>query len=139
MAVKVKPALAGIAILLIIFASIGWYLYNKPHQGISNAETDLHITSVDLYNDFQRNETLANQKYLNKIIEVTGNISDVKNVNGSKIIFLNSNEAMGEVSCKLSNDDNPKNITAKKSTTITIKGKCTGYTMDVNLVDCIIK
>ena len=42
---KVKLALAGIGILLIIFASIGWYLYNKPHTGVSNIDADVHITA----------------------------------------------------------------------------------------------
>ena len=66
-------------------------------------------------------------------------MSDIQNVNGSQIILLGSAEAMGGVSCKLSNEEKDKKITAKKSTTVTIKGRCSGYLMDVNLVDCILK
>ncbi|MEO6329451.1 MAG: hypothetical protein ABIO55_10975 [Ginsengibacter sp.] len=136
---KFKLALAGTGILLIIFSSIGWYMYNKPHAGISNIEADVHITAASLYNDFLLDEATANKKYLNKIIEVTGNISDIQKLYGSQIILLGSDEALGGVSCKLSNDENDKNSTAKILTTVTIKGKCSGYLMDVNLVDCVLK
>ena len=136
---KVKLAIvAGTVIVLLICAAIGWYVYNKPHTGVAGIEADIIMTAADLYNDFQHDETLANTKYLNKIIEVTGNVSELQNVNGSQIILLSSTGDMGGVSCQLSNDENKK-VTIKKSTTITVKGKCSGYLMDVNLVDCVLK
>lgn len=137
---KVKLALAaGGIVLLIISAAVGWYLYNKPHTGVENVEADIHITAADLYNDFEHDEALANKKYLNKVIEVTGNVSEVQNVNGSQIILLSSTSDAGGVSCQLTNDENNKKSTVKKSTTITIKGRCSGYLMDVNLVDCLLE
>ncbi|MEO6452826.1 MAG: hypothetical protein ABIN97_02075 [Ginsengibacter sp.] len=136
---KAKVALTGVGLVLLIIALIVYYLYNKPHTGISNIDTDVNITSTDFYKDFQQDETLANKKYLNKVIEVTGKVSDVQNTNGSQIIFLGSGDDMGGISCKLSNDESNKKPMPKVSATITIKGKCSGYTMDVNLVDCIIK
>ena len=137
---KTKLAIvAGSVIVLILCGALGWYLYNKPHKGVADIGADIHITAADLYNDFQHDETLANKKYLNKVIEVTGNVSDIQNVNGSQIILLNSNEDAGGVSCQLANDENNKKITVKKSATITVKGKCTGYLIDVNLVDCVLK
>ena len=88
---------------------------------------------------YQNDEATANKKYLNKVIEVTGNIADIQNVNGSQIILLSTKDEMGGVNCQLSNSEKDKDITLKKSTTITIKGRCSGYLMDVNLVDCILK
>ena len=137
---KIKLAItAGIIVVLIICAAVGWYLYNKPHKGVADIETDIRITASNLYNDFQHDETLANKKYLNKVIEVTGNVSEVQNVNESQIILLSSSGDMGGVSCQLSNDESDKKITVKKSTTVTIKGKCSGYLMDVNFVDCVLR
>ena len=136
---KVKLAIvAGCVVILIICAAIGWHLYNKPHKGVADIEADVHITATELYNDFQRDENLANKKYLNKVIEVTGNVSDVQNVNGSTIILLSSGGDMGGISCQLTNDKNNK-TDIKKSTTIRVKGKCSGFLMDVNLVDCVLK
>ena len=137
-----KVKLAIVAGCVIICAAIAWYLYNEynePHKGVADIRSDIQITATDLYSDFQSNETNANKKYLNKVIEVTGNVSEVQNVNGSQIILLSSAGNMGGVSCQLTNDENNKKKIVKKSTTITIKGKCSGYLMDVNLVDCELK
>jgi DNA/RNA endonuclease YhcR with UshA esterase domain len=136
---KVKLAIAvGISILLLIGAAVGWNLYNKPHEGVKNVEADMRMSAADLFNDFQRNENVANKKYLNKVIEVTGIVSEVQNANGSQIILLSSADDMGGVSCQLTNDEHNKKIQIKKSTKITVKGKCSGYLMDVNLVDCVL-
>ena len=135
---KVKLAIvAGSLVILLICAAVGWYLY-KPHKGVADTEADIHIIAADLYNDFQRDENLANKKYLNKVIEVTGTVSEVQNVNGSQVILLSSGADMGGLSCQLANEENNKKI-IKKSATITVKGKCTGFLMDVNLVDCVLK
>jgi hypothetical protein len=137
---KVKLAItAGIVILLIICAAVGWHLYNKPHTGVGDIEPDVRMSASDLFNDFQRDEAIANKKYLSKVIEVTGTVSEVENVNGSQIILLSSAGDMGGVSCQLANDRQNKKIEVKKSTKITVKGKCSGYLMDVNLVDCVLK
>jgi len=137
---KVKLAIAaGSVIILIICVAVGWYIYNKPHQGVADIKPDVRITAADLYNDFQHDESLANKKYLNKVIEVTGAVSEVQNVNGSQIILISSGGDMGGISCQLANDENNKKVDIKKSATITVKGKCSGFLMDVNLVDCVLK
>ena len=134
-----KVKLAIVAGCIVICAAIGWYVYNEPHKGVSDVKPDIQITAADLYNDFQRNEASANKKYLNKVIEVTGNVSEVQNVNGSPIILLSSTGDMGGVSCQLANNGSNNKNNLKTSTIITIKGKCSGYLMDVNLVDCVLK
>jgi hypothetical protein len=137
---KVKLAIAaGIALLLIIVAIIGWYIYNKPHQGIAGSKTDITIKAGDLYKDFERNEAVANKKYLNKIIEVTGNIAEVQDVNGTSVILLEAENEAGGISCQLTNDENNKKILEKKPSEVTVKGKCSGFLIDVNLVDCVLR
>ncbi len=134
---KAKPVVAGACIVLAVLAAVGWYLYNKPHSGLAGVNADVQVTASQLYNDFEVNEALANKKYLNKVIEVKGNIADIQNENGSQIILLSTDKSLGGVSCRLMNAKN--NIAFKKFETVTIKGKCSGYLMDVNLVDCLLK
>jgi hypothetical protein len=137
---KVKLAIAaGIVILLLICAAVGWHQYNKPHTGVRDVEPDVRMSASDLFNDFQRDEAVANKKYLSKVIEVTGTVSEVENVNGSQIVLLSSAGDMAGVSCQLTNDEQNKKLQIKKSTKITVKGKCSGYLMDVNLVDCVLR
>jgi DNA/RNA endonuclease YhcR with UshA esterase domain len=137
---RVKLAvILGILGVLIIVAAVGWYMYNKPHEGVAGVPADVQLTAHDLYDDFQKDENLANKKYLNKVVEVTGKVSDVQNVNGSYIILLSSTSDMGGVSCQLMKDESNKAKSVKKTDSLTIKGKCSGYLMDVNLVDCVLR
>jgi len=136
---NLKRALSAGIILLIICVASGLYLYNKPHKSVADLDASIQISADSLYNDYQNDENNANKKYLNKVIEVTGTISDIQNVNGSQIILLSASQSLGGISCRLFNNGNNKPITNKKNTTITVKGKCSGFLMDVDLVDCVVK
>jgi hypothetical protein len=124
--------------VLILLCLAGWavYEYKKPHTDAGDKTTNIYIDATSLYNDFSKNETNANAKYLDKIIEVTGIVDDVQNTNGALVIMLNANQMMGGINCKMFD---AKNNFLKKGDKITIKGKCSGFLSDVNLVDCVIK
>jgi hypothetical protein len=68
------------------------------------------------------------KQFLNKAIEVTGTVSDVKkNQAGSTVVYLKSDDPIYGVNCTFKQD--PGIIT--KGSTITFKGICTGYLSDV--------
>ncbi len=123
-------------LILLCLAVWAVYEYEKPHTGAEDKTTNIFIDASGLYNDFSKNETNANAKYLDKIIEVTGIVDDVQNTNGALVIMLNANQMTGGISCKMFDS---KNNFLKKGDKITIKGKCSGFLSDVNLVDCVIK
>ena len=129
--------LAGVAIVIIALAGMGLYWYNKPHAGVGNKAPEVQISVADLYNEYQRDELNADKKFLNRIIEVTGEVTDVQTTSGSTIITLSLAGELGGVSCRLATNENP-NIDSHKTKIMTIKGKCSGFLMDVNLVDCVI-
>jgi len=124
--------------VLILFCVGIWavYEYKKPHTDAGDKTTNIYIDATGLYNDYAKNETTANAKYLGKIIEVTGIVDDIQNTNGALVIMLNANQMMGGISCKMFD---AKNNFLKKRDKITIKGKCSGFLSDVNLVDCVVK
>jgi hypothetical protein len=132
---NMKRALVTLPLLILLCIAV-WavYEYKKPHTGAGNKTTDVQIDAVALYNDFAKNETNANAKYLDKIIEVTGTVDAIQNSNGALVVMLNSNQMMGEISCKMF--DNADSV-YKKGEKIIIKGKCAGFLSDVNLVDCV--
>ena len=46
---KVKLAIiAGSVILLLICAAVGWYMYNKPHQGVADIKADISLVPLQL-------------------------------------------------------------------------------------------
>lgn len=125
-----------IAIIIILtaisIAAMGIHLFSKPHQGIRNETPVLSINSSLLVADFENNENVANSKYLGKIIEVTGMITE----KDSASVILKANDLAG-VNCAM--DKNYSISTLREGQQVKIKGICTGVLTDVVLVDCVIE
>ncbi len=124
----------GITTIIIVMNVV----YNQSHVNVSEVSPDITLLSQDLLNDFENNELEANSKYLDKIIEVNGIISNISTNKNKGIITLSDKDAMGGVICHLSSEEHTKIMSLKKGQNIKIKGLCTGYLMDVILVKCII-
>lgn len=131
-----KKLLFFIGILLLVMAGRGYYLYNKPRTGVEDKQADVTIAAADLYNQYNSDETAANQKYLNKIISVSGIAGEVNKTDSTYTILLKGDADMGGISCNLFD---AQTAAVAKGKTVTIKGKCTGYLMDVALTDCVIE
>ena len=128
-----------IAVLVwALLLGMGLYIYNKPHASIANVRADYSLDAKDLYQQFQQDETVSNRKYLDKIIEVKGTVAEVQHSGKSATIELKEDSAMGGINCSFTNLEKNIQIPSKGSL-LTIKGKCSGFLMDVNLVDCALK
>jgi hypothetical protein len=125
-------------LLIISVVIIGFKLYNKPHVDVVKARPDIVINSQKIIQEFQINESLANKKYLDKIVQVSGSISKIEASENNDIILtlLNDESAFGAVICHLSSEENKKLSNLKEGQNVTIKGICTGYLMDVIIVRC---
>jgi hypothetical protein len=133
-----KKYFFGIGILLICLAAWGIYTLYKPHRNVEGEDAVATLTAINMYQEFSKNEGEANQKWVGKVVEVTGRISSV--TDAGKYVSLNlAATADGGVNCSLLKSDLPSENKFNKGDSVTVKGKCTGFLMDVNLVDCIIK
>lgn len=121
-------------VLLIAGGAIGVYLFNKPVQQMDRMKTDVEIASSELLELFEENEENANTLYLDKIIEVTGEVAKVDS--GDKMtIYLDAGNPLSQVICQLEDGVTELPEIGDK---VTVKGICTGYLMDVVLVRAII-
>lgn len=123
------------ALLCLAFA---WYWYNKPREGIAYKNTQLVISAGLLYEAYAGNEAKADRKFLNKVIEVKGWVNDIVLNGNDAVIMLGMQPEGGGISCFFSPASALRSRHIKKGMEITVKGKCTGFNMDVNLTDCII-
>lgn len=131
-----KKLLFFTGIVLLCLAGRGLFLYNKPHGGVGDTKADVAVTSADLYHQYNADETTANAKFMDKIITVTGVVSEVSQADKTCTILLKNKEDGGGVSCNLFNHPN---ALVKEGETVTIKGRCTGFLMDVALTGCEIE
>ena len=131
-----------IAIIIISLITIGLFIafnmYNKPHVNIITAKADVIVTAQVLLDGFVKDETLANANYANKVVEVSGEIYEIKAENGNSIIALKHENGISSILCHMAPEENLKVLKLKKEGTVTVKGICTGYLLDVILVRCIL-
>jgi hypothetical protein len=133
-----KKYFFGTGILLICVAAWGIYSALKPHRNVEGEDAVATLSASSLYNDFLQAENLANKKWTGKVIEVSGIISSV-NESGNYISVSLHAADEGGINCSILKKDLNPDYKINKGDSITIKGKCTGFLLDVNLVDCVIK
>ena len=131
-----KKILIIVLILAAGAASYGYYLYNKPRSGVSEMKTAYVTDAKSLFSEFSTDENSANAKYLGKAIEVSGMVRSVDiDDRGTMNVAIETDE-MGAVNCQFEKKDQMPEVTAGKN--VKIKGVCSGFLLDVVLVDCEI-
>jgi len=126
----------GILLLLLAAAGYAWHLYDKPHRSAAGEDAAVTISADTLYHQYQADEHSADQKYMGKVISVTGRLTEIQHSGNSVIWILSTQPGGGGVNCQLfagtKVDPEPKT-----GDSVTVKGRCTGFLMDVNLADCV--
>lgn len=131
-----KRIILFIFIIIVALSGIYFFLFNTVSQTQRNLQNEKGITisAKTIVKEFQINEAAANAKYLNKAVEVNGEIAEVKtDQTGNFTITLKSDDAFANVFCTLK----AGSMQPKAGTTITVKGICTGFLSDVVLNEAV--
>lgn len=113
-------------------------IYNKPHLDVNQVEADYVVTAEEILRDFKADEMAANKKYLDKVVQVNGEIKDIDTVDGVSVIVLAGNDNLSSIRCNMDPAENKNAITLKTGQDLELKGMCTGFLMDVILVRAVI-
>ncbi len=125
-----RSILLIIGIAVISGGIIAYRIFTKPHRDVSN-ERGLRLTAQNLYDAFRSNETDANAKYLDKAIELSGEILDVStNQDGKTVVNCKTDAPLFVINCTFKIQ--PGKLIPGQH--IVFKGICTGYIPDVNVV-----
>jgi hypothetical protein len=136
---KKTVLLISILIVLGIGGGVVYKMWNKPFKDPLEG-TAIKVTAIQLFNDFSTNEANAQKKYVSesqgdKTVEITGKINEIgKNEDGETFYNLQTSDEMFGVKCIIKNGEEMKN--AKVGDTITVRGFCDGYNMDVIVNRC---
>lgn len=130
----VRWALLVLVATAITGAIAGYKMYNKPHRSVLDANA-LMVSAAELVAQYETDENKSNSLYLDKVLNVTGEIADIaKNQKNETVITLKGSD-MGGVICTL---EGKNSEAAQKGSIIKLQGICTGYLTDVVLVRCYI-
>ena len=129
-----KTILSVLLVLLLVGGFIGYRMYNKPHRDLAGATADFNLPATELFSDYEADEMGANTKYLDKVIRVSGTITEVNtDETGQTNLTLDAGGLLGGVICQL---DPANKSTFSVGQEVSLNGLCTGMLMDVILVRC---
>ncbi|MBS1521041.1 MAG: hypothetical protein JST50_08600 [Bacteroidetes bacterium] len=133
-----KKIIWGLVIVVVLGVVNIWYYvfqYSKTHHRDVANEVAMLVTSTQLVKDFQSNEKVANAKYLNKAIEVKGELlQEEKDQSGNITLTLKSGDPFSNIFCTLK----PGLPLPVKGSIVVVKGVCTGFLSDVVLNNAIV-
>ncbi len=125
---KHKKLLIGLFILLLVSGGVVWYIFTEKFKDTAEQKPDFTVSAVDFLKEFQQNDTLANKKYIEKIVAVNGIVSEIEAADttanikfvdtdtGDYIIFAFQQQHLADAK-KL-----------KQGQQVSIKGSCSGGT-----------
>lgn len=129
--------IAILAVGLVSFA-VGIFFWTKPVASLENSKADITVTAAKLMADFESDEAAANEMYLDKVVEVSGVVSEVKSSETGVTVILESESMMGGVTCGFKEGSlSLAELSQEVGSSMKIKGQCTGYLMDVILERCV--
>lgn len=137
-----KKALIIIGILAVAGGAFGYFcVYNKPHRNIAKTTPAYTLTATELTNAFSNDEAAANEKYLGKVLQVSGRIDQVVPGGEESIqIVLGTENPLATVSCNIdAHREEILKMDPQAGRSLTVKGECTGSLMgQVVLERCVV-
>lgn len=125
-------AIIGSLILLILASRY------QPKETIKNRPADVSVEAESLFAEFLDDEAGANEKYLNKTVQVSGTVSTFKSDDrGNLTVTLRAGNRPGGVKCKLDKRVEHRRREFPIGAKLTLKGVCMGYVGDVEMVGCV--
>ena len=132
-----KKIILGILVLGLLGGGFAYMQFNKEHRDIAAEEASVQVSSTDLFNAYVADEVAANAKYLDKVVEVSGVITELNMDAGSEMVVLQTSDDFFGVNVYFDDVKSLDGLTAGKS--IRIKGHCTGGDeMGVVMAECAV-
>ena len=106
----------------------GWHEYNRTNKDLSKVKADVRITVTEIINEYESNDSTADEKYLGKIIELSGNVKKVEEDGyGNYTIVLGETENSSSVRCTMDTAYRMDAAHVPEGSSVTLRGACTGY------------
>lgn len=137
-------------LVLLVLGAGAYYAYHEYHRtnaGLDQVSADAEVGAMALINEFLANDSLANDKYRNKILAVKGLVKEVDTIGGGcTVVMGDTTEMSSAVRCLLDSAQVSAAGTIRRGDVITVKGAITGFKKDetgllgsdVELTRCVL-
>ncbi len=118
-----------LAVLFLILAGAGivWYMFTKTFANTANAKADYIVEAPALLHEYSINAKAANIKYTEKIITVSGRVSEVEAADTTVNIKM-ADSTGAYIIFAFQKNDIAAAKKLKEGDAVSIKGSCNGGT-----------
>ena len=128
-----------VSCLAALAVTIAYRMYNQTIPSLEDQQAAYTLSAAQLLADYQANEELANERYLDRIISVRGRIKDApKQLDSTTVLLLGDKGEMASINCSFGPESAPHAARLKEGEVVVVKGRCTGSLLDVNLNRCVL-
>jgi len=113
-------------IILIVSAAWLWYVLTEKYADTSQITPSYSMTALDLIHEFEKNDSLANKKYAEKIMVLSGEVSEVEGVDSTVNIKMADSTSGSYVIFAFQQQDFGLAKKIKLGEKVSIKGSCSG-------------
>jgi hypothetical protein len=131
---KMKPWLKKIlviALLLLIAGGITvWYIFTEKFSDTSDRKAAFTVNAVDFINEFQKNDSAANNKYREQIITVNGRVTEIEAAAGDSTanIRMTDSTTSSYIIFTFQQQHLQEAKELKVGDAVSVKGSCSGGT-----------
>jgi hypothetical protein len=132
---KTKKILGYSVLVFVVIAAAGAYYiyseYNRRLKDTSLLKAAYSLPAEQLVKEFENNDTLAGQKYMDRVLEVKGLVKElVKDEQGYFTIVLGDTNSYSAVRCSMDTLHHAEATVLQKGMDATMKGICSGFNKD---------
>ncbi len=133
---KSRALLSIIAVVAVLGGAFGIYEYQRGHEDMADLDADFSLATAKILAEFQADNAAANQKYLGKVVQLSGTVAEVKALeSGGTNVVLKEGANCAFLGA----------VTLQEGQAISIRGECTGFMeeemmdlLEVNLTRCAL-
>jgi uncharacterized protein (DUF1330 family) len=132
---KRKPMILPLTILVVLSVLFGVWKglreYNRTNADLGHVKADVKISTTELIHDYETNDSLANQNYLGKVIEINGNIKKIeRDEKGYYTVVLGDTAIHSSVRCSVDTVHNADAAELRAGSSTILRGACSGFNKD---------
>lgn len=129
-----KKIIISILAILICGTLFVWkFVVNKKIDDYKNQKPKYNLTYTELFKTFEKCDSISIKKYIDALIEVTGNIKNINIENENVTVEMGSDTSMNTISFQMDTRHIKELNNMKPYEEISIKGICAGYEIDDEL------
>jgi tRNA_anti-like len=128
---KKKIIWLTILLAVAIGAWYGFREYNRTNPDLSKVKADIQIPATDIIKEYEQNDSIADKKYLGKVVEVTGNVKKVEKAEGGYFtVVLGDAASLSSVRCAIDTTRQQDAASLTIGSSAILRGNCTGFNKD---------